>query len=381
MHYSTKWSSGRTSAAVATVMAAALALSACTGPADAGPEDEEEVGVETIEITDELIAAAQEEGTLVVRYSAPVSFEETLMEHFTEKFGIEVQLDRKSGIAGTDQFLTEERAGQHVIDVIEASAFAQLPDLAAEGYIVPHKFAPEVQENLGNALLKDNMGYEILVNELRIEYNPDLIPLEVAREKLSTWEGLLDPEFEGEVGIFLPTGASGYAALLTFYRHDQYGPEFLTKLKDHGAKLYTGSAAAREALLAGEISIYMSGTRNQELAQVASGSDIRWINPELIPRLASATISISANAPHPNAARLYAAWVQSEDGQRTIAEMNYVPAQAKYQNSQPILKELAKTDWFKPLPEEAIWYPVSEDLIENYEELRLDMYERLGAQP
>ena len=70
--------------------------------------------VETVDITPRLIDAAKREGTLLVRYSSPVDGMTEMARAFTARFGIKVQMDRKVGVLGTQQFMTEERAGQHV---------------------------------------------------------------------------------------------------------------------------------------------------------------------------------------------------------------------------------------------------------------------------
>ena len=67
--------------------------------------------VETVEITPSLIAAAQKEGFLVVRYSSPVDEMTQMSDAFTKRFGVKLQMDRKVGVLGTQQFATEERAG------------------------------------------------------------------------------------------------------------------------------------------------------------------------------------------------------------------------------------------------------------------------------
>ena len=73
---------------------------------------------EVIEITPALISQAQSEGRLLLRHTAQLDEVNGMVSAFEARFGIKVQLDRKVGVVATQVFATEERAGQHLMDVI-----------------------------------------------------------------------------------------------------------------------------------------------------------------------------------------------------------------------------------------------------------------------
>ena len=87
------------------------ALGAGTGLAANSARPATAADVETIDITPRLIEAAKREGSVTVRYSSPVDEMTEMARGFQAKFGIKVQLDRKVGVLGTQQFATEERVG------------------------------------------------------------------------------------------------------------------------------------------------------------------------------------------------------------------------------------------------------------------------------
>ena len=66
---------------------------------------------ETIDVSPKLIELAKKEGSVTVRYSSPLDEMTVMANAFQNKFGIKVQIDRKVGVVGTQQFANEERAG------------------------------------------------------------------------------------------------------------------------------------------------------------------------------------------------------------------------------------------------------------------------------
>ena len=88
---------------------------------------------ETIDVSPKLIELAKKEGSVTVRYSSPLDEMTVMANAFQNKFGIKVQIDRKVGVVGTQQFANEERAGQHLMDVNYSADPNGLLDLADEG--------------------------------------------------------------------------------------------------------------------------------------------------------------------------------------------------------------------------------------------------------
>ncbi|MFH1028801.1 MAG: hypothetical protein V1791_12435 [Pseudomonadota bacterium] len=69
-------------------------------------------GPEVLRVTDELVKAAQAEGSVTLQHQSPVTFTDGIARAFTRQYGITVDIDRRVGALGTQQFLMEERAGR-----------------------------------------------------------------------------------------------------------------------------------------------------------------------------------------------------------------------------------------------------------------------------
>lgn len=336
--------------------------------------------VEIVQITDKLIEAAQREGTVVVRNGTPASTMDGIAEAFERQYGIEVENDRKVGVVGTDQFRQEERAGNHVIDVMWNVDPPGAIELADEGLLQRYTLSNIDKILPPEARLGDNVAYVTYWYDVVIQYNPELIPTEVAEEKFKTWRGLLDPDLAGgKIGMNEPAGGSiPFGTYLMWYQDPNYGRQFLVDLAKQKPRVYPGSAPGREALAAGEIAVYIPGWEDVAMLEFQNGSRTQWTYPEVAPSIPAAFVGISANAPHPNAARLFTAWMFSEDGAQAFINLQGRPTRLGVPDTRPALDELRETDWWRPYPKEILRVPDQDYWNENYARLVADMRSVLG---
>ncbi len=334
--------------------------------------------VEVIEITPALIAQAQAEGRLLLRYSSPVDEATAMGRAFEARFGVKVQLDRKVGVVATQTFATEERAGQHVMDVNFGGDPAGLQDLGEEGLYLRFSL-PDLAAKLDPAAYIPNLGYCPRWTDIVLSYNPSLIPHAQAKAQFSTWQGLLDPSLLGKIGITEPAGGGvAFALQLMFYRLPQYGRSFVEKLAAQKPRLYPGSAPGREDLAAGAIAVFIPNWEAVGMVEFMKGDKTAWTYPEVLPGFANSHLSISAHAPHPAAARLFTAWFFTPEGAKAVEATQNRPTLRNIPDDRGGLPSLRKTDWWTPLPEGRRWVPDTKDWEDNYEDLLPDMRHLLG---
>ena len=357
-----------------------LLLTSCSS--DVAPKASSgSAGFETLKLDDSLVKAAQKEGTLVVRTSSPVDFIQSLSDKFNSKYGITLQADRRVGVVGTQQFAVEERAGKHVVDVMWNSDPLGLQNLADEGFLQRYQFNADIQSRLGkDVTLPGNVGYGPYKTELVISYNPKLISTEDAVAAFSNWEGLLKPEFRGgKFGMTEPAGGSvPFATYLMFYREKKYGPEFLVKLAKQDPRLYNGSAPGREELGSGAIVAYITDWEYVAMQNYMKGATSQWTYPDIAPSFPATHIALSSNAQHPNAARLLAAWVFSDEGAAALGDLQVLSTLKGAADSRPAVEKLKQTDWWKPYPEAIKWFPDRADWDKSYPTLMPEMRQVLG---
>lgn len=335
---------------------------------------------ETVQINEKLIAAAKEEGSVVVRNGTPATTMAGMAEAFQRQYGIRVEYDRKVGVVGTDQFRQEEQAGKHVVDVMWNVDPPGAIDLADEGFLQRYTLSNIDKILPPEARLGDDVAYVTYWYDVVIQYNPNLIPTEVAEEKFATWRGLLDPDLAGgKIGMNEPAGgAIPFGTYLMWYQDPEYGRQFLVDLAAQKPRLYAGSAPGREALAAGEIAVYIPGWEDVAMLEFQSGNRTQWTYPEVSPSIPAAFAGISANAPHPNAARLFTAWMFSEDGAKAIVDLQGRPTRLGVPDNRSVLQDLRRTDWWRPYPKDILRVPDQDYWNENYARLLTDMRGVLG---
>lgn len=334
--------------------------------------------IETVEITPNLIAAAQKEGSLVVRYSSPVDEMTQMSDAFQKRFGIKLQMDRKVGVLGTQQFATEERAGRSIMDVNYSADPQGISDLAEEGHYLKYTL-PNLEKKLDKGTYIPNLGYSPKWTEIIISYNPTAIPHTKAKEQFKTWDGLLDPGLKGKIGLNEPAGGGvPFATYLMFYRNPKYGREFLVKLAAQQPRLYPGSAQGREDLAAGAINVFIPNWESIAMLGILKGDKTAWTYPETAPAFTNTYLCISKKAPHPAAARLFSAWFFTQEGAEVMQAAQAKPTLKGVPDTRTAVAELKKTDWWQPYPESIRWVPDTADVIKNTDALIPDMRKALG---
>jgi ABC-type Fe3+ transport system substrate-binding protein len=333
---------------------------------------------ETIDVSPKLIELAKKEGSVTVRYSSPLEEMTVMANAFQQKFGIKVQIDRKVGVVGTQQFANEERAGQHLMDVNYSADPNGLLDLADEGLYLRFTLA-DLDKKLDKGTYLPGLAYGTKWTEVVISYNPDHIPHAKAKEMFKTWNGLLDPSLKGKIGINEPAGGGvPFATYLMFLRKPEYGRKFLERLAQQKIRLYPGSAPGREDLAAGAISVFIPNWESAAMENFLKGDRTAWTYPEIAPAFSNTYLAISKRAPHPNAARLFTAWFFTMEGAKALQAAQVRCTLKNVPDERQAIPQLKKTSWWKPYPQEIRWVPDVKDWNDNYEQLMPEMRQALG---
>jgi iron(III) transport system substrate-binding protein len=236
---------------------------------------------------------------------APVATEFDWIEaEFGKRFpGIAI---RGTGdLQGATKIIAEARAGRHSVDLLENSlggmievqkrALLAKTDWAALGADKSAVFFD------GEAIATHNFVYSLLYAKAFVQ--PDSVP--------HTWDGLLDPKWRGKLVAqdFLLPRLMGFLALA-------WGPErseaWGRALLDQQKILITNGP--RESFLkTGERVMAVGDSVSQSFLYTQSGVATGYAVMDLMPAV-QFIIAPLENAPHPNAARLLAAWLASEEG-------------------------------------------------------------------
>lgn len=173
-------------------------------------------------------------------------------------------------------------------------------------------------------------------------------------------------------------GATPFGTYLMFYQLPQYGRDFLVKLAAQKPRLYPGSAPGREDLASGATTVFMPNWEQIGMELFMKGDRTRWTYPEIAPTFPNDLLAINTRAPHPNAARLWVAWLMSRDGAKAVMDTGSVSTVPGVSDDRPAILRLKQTDWWKPFPDSIGWVPDRTYWDNNYGALMPDMRKVLG---
>ena len=299
-----------------------LSLAACGGseaPAatqapTAAPAAPAETEAAQASYMDELIAAAQAEGELVVYGSCEEEYLAAACEHFEELYGIKVQYQRLS--TGEVQSKIEEEKGNPSADVWFGGTTDPYNVCAAEGLLEPYE-AENASHLLGDAYRDaDGNWYGIYKGILGFMVNKDELD-RMGLEAPQDWADLLKPEYEGLIWTSNYNTAGTAKLVITTmiqkYGHDE-GIQYLVDL-DKNVHVYTKSGSGPSKNVGTGECVIGIGFLHDGITQIV---DNGYGNIELVIPSSGTSFEIGATAifkgaKHPNAAKLWIEYALSPE--------------------------------------------------------------------
>ena len=256
-----------------------------------------------------LVAAAKAEGTLTYYHNSDIGPTGLWTAAFTRTYDVATRNMRLPSYPLFDRWLNEERVGRHIADLIQITDPTLLSSANQQGFVA--RYEPAGGAQVGPGLKEDGVWYTLTTDYLGIGYNhTKMSPAEEQLLHDAGWDALADPRWKGRFGTATPaSGGSSYAFCYMFLvaMKDRYGEAWFRKLAANAPDIYASKAPLFERLAAGEYAIMDQGTQSTLTDYFLKGAPVRWVFPAPTP--VSPTVqSISAHAPHPNAARLFQEW-------------------------------------------------------------------------
>lgn len=289
-----------------------------------------ECGADSQEEWDELVAAAQEEGTVVTSGPPTTEVREQLPAAFSERFGIEVKYlgGRSSELAA--KLRSERQAGIYSQDVFIGGADTMANVAYAEGWLDNLREAmvgetiSDTENWVGGEMpFKDPEGQHIAAMS---EYAPPMLVVNtdlVQEGEVTGWHDLLDPKWKGKMVADDPRqsggGANDIGLLLEEFDEgfvvDLYQGQQVALLEDYRQEI--------DGLVRGRWAIGISMLNSGVDEAIEEGLPLKVITPDdARPQKTSGfgLLALVDKAPHPNAARLFANWLMCAEGNRVWNE-------------------------------------------------------------
>ena len=280
-----------------------------------------------------LLAAARQEGALTVYSSINEREGLPLWKLFEDATGLKVEYVRASDTVLMSRVAIEFRADQKSWDVIQTTTVNKLPpqflaqfDPPAAGEVAPQARDP------------GRRWYGVYANYNTPAYNTDRVK---ASELPQTYEDFLrHKEWAGKVAI----DATDNEWLRAIYQH--YGEARGKKLvEDLVATLNPvvtdGHLALARAIGAGEYWVALNNYVNLTMHVKLAGGPTDYFALDPV-ALFFGQVGISPKAPHPNAARLAANFMLSQECQAFLAKFGRLPTRADVASNPPGIMEQLK---------------------------------------
>src|SRR6266481_744631 len=265
-----------------------------------------------------LIAKAREEGTLTLYTSMATTESGPLALAFEKKYGVKVQVWRALSENVLQRALTEARGGRRSMDVVETNA-PEVEALAREGVAAQFN-SSHIADLPPWAIPTHRRWFGDRANLWVVGYNTD----KIKREELpAALEGFADPRWKGRLA--LEATDSDWMYGVVSFMGEARGLDFFRRLAALKPEMRKGHVLVAQLVAAGELPLCLTTYSGNADSIKAKGGPIDWAAVEPLVGRPQA-IALAANAPHPNAALLFADFVLSPEGQKLLGDLGRVPS-------------------------------------------------------
>jgi iron(III) transport system substrate-binding protein len=270
-----------------------------------------------VSITPDLVDAAKKEGKVILYSSMDLPVGDKLGKAFEAQYpGIAVQIER-SGSERLFQRVDQEFASNiRAVDVINTSDASHIITWKKNGWLAPYVTEDIAQHFLPEYRDPDGMSATSRIWLSSIAYNTKLVKPEDAP---TSFADLLDPKWAGKMVKGHPA-YSGTIMTATFQMVRELGWDYMEKLSKQRVMQVQSSTDPPKKLSLGERAVMADGNEYGVVLLKEAGQPVEPIYAtEGTPTISGPTC-IFATAPHPNAARLFQAWLHTRETQQFFCD-------------------------------------------------------------
>ncbi len=267
-----------------------------------------------------LYERARQEGQVLVYSSFNAAEMNQLKDTFEQRYpGVKVEHLRLAGAKLMQRILSEHLAGSDMADTVLIKGEAMYV-LGQKGLLA--KYDPlENEPNVLDKMFKQpqNLWTTVYLGVHSIVYNTRSVP---AKDIPRRYTDLLNPQWKDKIGISTTKYIVTYA-LMDLYGKEK-GMDFLKKLAKQNPVARAGGTLIIELVGAGEFQLGFSVNADSVENVKKKGAPVDWARLDEPSYGDIQATGVLAKAQHPNAARLFANFLVSKEGQTKIAELNNV---------------------------------------------------------
>ncbi|HVD82620.1 MAG TPA: extracellular solute-binding protein, partial [Bradyrhizobium sp.] len=290
---------------------AALGLTAFAAPLKAAAPPAEA-------ITPQLIEAAKKEAKMVLYSAMDLPVGERLGKAFEAQYpGIAVQIER-SGSERLFQRIDQEFASNiRAADVVNSSDASHFITWKKNGWLAPFVTEDIAQHFLPEYRDPDGMSATTRIYLSSIAYTNLVKPDDAPK----SFADLLDPKWAGKMVKGHPA-YSGTIMTATFQLVREFGWDYYEKLSKQRVMQVQSSTDPPKKLALGERAVMADGNEYNVVLLKEAGQPVEPVYPTEGTPTVSGPTGIFSSAPHPNAARLFQAWLHTRETQQFFTDFS-----------------------------------------------------------
>jgi iron(III) transport system substrate-binding protein len=288
------------------------------------------------ETLDEIHKKAVKEGGKLNFYGTLAQVNaEKILPVFEKKFpGIKINHVDATSDKLVTRAVTEARGGRSLGDIL------QIP---LENVIQAHDQALLLDTNLPEsseypAGLKGSFWIASDLQYFIAAWNTKLVKKD---EEPKSYDDFLLPRWKGRL-IAEPRDLEMLLAFAKYrFKSDEKAIDFWKKIAAQNVEFHKGHSELAELLVAGQAAACLTCYSHHYPSRIKKGAPVNYMLSEGVASINGT--AIFKNAPHPNAALLFARWVASEEGQKVMAQGGRTPAHPKIE---PVEKTRTEKTYF-----------------------------------
>ncbi|ORJ92563.1 transporter [Prescottella equi] len=258
---------------------------------------------------DEVVAAAKEEGSVMLYSSQKPANLEVLKAAFQDKYPqITLKFVRGADSDINPKVETENKTSKGIADVHMLTDAAWIEAASESGTYSTDLVGPSLQApefDPAKSIIDDKFALTSAA-VFALGWNTDAVP-----DGLKTPQDIINPSYKGKIGIVNPTGIASYVDLYRYYART-YGEDYWQQIAALEPRVYPSALGIAQALTSGEISVTPSV--QPLVTEASAGAPVNWTLPPSPWGTPWYTQALSA-APHPNAAQVLVDFMVSREGQ------------------------------------------------------------------
>ena len=258
----------------------------------------------------QLYNAAKKEGAVVIWGPTDAIIYQRAQEAMSKQYpGIKIEHFESIPEPLVQRIIAESQAGKPAaVDIIQSGSLRALRPLIDRDMLASY---PGWEKDFGLDAVYANQRFVGAYNlTLPIAYNTKLVS---AQDAPKNWEDLADPKWKGRK-LIMEARLVPFAMLGTQWGKGKATELIKRILSQQQPLIVQGGTTVANALAGGQVSIAV-GTYAYTIERLKKqGAAVDWVAVSPLPVLNSA-VGVLKTAPHPNAARFFAGWLGSTEGQ------------------------------------------------------------------